>query len=94
MPRVPNSARGKRTTRKKKDEMCAFDLLATVAGTLLADQDNSANAPNTSGAAKAKNEKAAKEEPHDEIPPLKKHGYGERLLQWMCSGFWWYLFLS
>ncbi|KAG2566886.1 telomere-binding protein 1-like [Panicum virgatum] len=71
MPRVPNSARGKRTTRKKKDEMCAFDLLATVAGTLLADQDNSANAPNTSGAAKAKNEKAAKEEPHDEIPPLK-----------------------
>ena len=62
---------GKRTTRKKKDEMCAFDLLATVAGTLLADQDNSANAPNTSGAAKAKNEKAAKEEPHDEISPLK-----------------------
>ncbi|KAG2572821.1 hypothetical protein PVAP13_7KG203855 [Panicum virgatum] len=71
MPRVPNSARGKRTTRKKKDEMCAFDLLATVAGTLLADQDNSANVPNTSGAAKAKNEKAVKEEPHDEILPLK-----------------------
>jgi len=43
MPRVPNSARGKRTTRKKKDEMCAFDLLATVAGTLLADQDPYSN---------------------------------------------------
>nr|TKW04955.1 hypothetical protein SEVIR_7G144300v2 [Setaria viridis] len=70
MPRVPNSARGKRTTRKKKDEMCAFDLLATVAGTLLADQDISNNVPNTSGAAKAKNKKAVKEEHRDEILPL------------------------
>jgi hypothetical protein len=58
---------GKRTTRKKKDEMCTFDLLATVAETLLADQDNSDNVPNTSGAAKAKNKKAVKEELCNEI---------------------------
>nr|CAB3484849.1 unnamed protein product [Digitaria exilis] len=70
-PRVPNSARGKRSTRKKKDDMRAFDLLATVAETLLDDQDNSANAPNASGAAKAKNKKAVKEEHYDEILPLK-----------------------
>lgn len=73
MPRVPNSARGKRSTRRKKDEnddMCAMDLLATVAGKLLADQDNSSSVPNTS-AAKAKKRKSVKEEHFDEIPPLK-----------------------
>ncbi|CAN6239835.1 unnamed protein product [Urochloa humidicola] len=70
-PRVTSSARGKRATRKKQDDMCAFDLLATVAGTLLADQDNSDNVPNTSGAAKSKNKKAVKEEHDDEILPLK-----------------------
>ncbi|CAN6268234.1 unnamed protein product [Urochloa humidicola] len=70
-PRVTNSARGKHATRKKQDDMCAFDLLATVAGTLLADQDNSDNVPNTSGAAKSKNKKAVKEEHDDEILPLK-----------------------
>lgn len=62
---------GKRSTRKKKDDMRAFDLLATVAETLLEDRDNSANAPNTSGAAKAKNKKTVKEEHHDEILPLQ-----------------------
>ncbi|KAL6907621.1 hypothetical protein ACP4OV_002660 [Aristida adscensionis] len=40
MPRVPKSARGKRSVRKKEAQsqgqaMCAFDLLATVAGKLL-----------------------------------------------------------
>ncbi|XP_006651249.1 telomere repeat-binding protein 5-like [Oryza brachyantha] len=38
MPRVPKSARGKRSIRKKESQgqvMCAFDLLATVAGKLL-----------------------------------------------------------
>jgi hypothetical protein len=50
--------------------MCAFDLLATVAGTLLADQDNPDNVANTSGAEKAKNKKAVEEEHCDEIPPL------------------------
>lgn len=64
---------GKRSTRRKKDEnddMCAMDLLATVAGKLLADQDNSSSVPNTS-AAKAKKRKSVKEEHFDEIPPLK-----------------------
>ncbi|OEL30852.1 Telomere-binding protein 1 [Dichanthelium oligosanthes] len=69
-PSVKTSC-GKRSTRKKKDEMCAFDLLATVAGTLLEDQGNSANVPNPSGAAKAKGKKAVKEEPYDENLPLK-----------------------
>lgn len=63
---------GKRSTRRKKDEndMCAFDLLATVAGNLLADQDNSSNVPNTN-AAKAKKRKSVKEEHFDEILPPK-----------------------
>jgi hypothetical protein len=50
--------------------MCAFDLLATVAGNLLADQDNSSNVPNTN-AAKAKKRKSVKEEHSDKILPLK-----------------------
>ncbi|RCV29244.1 hypothetical protein SETIT_5G468700v2 [Setaria italica] len=73
MPRVPNSVRGKRTTRRKKNEMCAFDLLASVAGTLLTDQDSSSYVPNTSGAATsyARNRKSVKEEYFDEILHLK-----------------------
>ncbi|KAJ0962428.1 hypothetical protein J5N97_030256 [Dioscorea zingiberensis] len=42
MPRVPKSARGKRSVRKKAEEsqMCAFDLLAAVAGNLLVEAEN------------------------------------------------------
>ncbi|KAJ6832713.1 telomere repeat-binding protein 2-like isoform X1 [Iris pallida] len=46
MPRVPSSARGKRSARKKVEgkvedkQMCAFDLLATVAGELLLEREN------------------------------------------------------
>ncbi|KAJ0962415.1 hypothetical protein J5N97_030243 [Dioscorea zingiberensis] len=42
MPRVPKSARGKRSVRKKAEEsqMCAFDLLAAVAGNLLLEAEN------------------------------------------------------
>ncbi|XP_010232874.1 telomere-binding protein 1 isoform X2 [Brachypodium distachyon] len=73
MPRVPSSARGKRSTRRKKDEMCAFDLLATVAGTLLAGQENSSNVPSTNTAAAnyAKKRKSVKAEQCDEVLPLK-----------------------
>ncbi|OEL36856.1 Telomere-binding protein 1 [Dichanthelium oligosanthes] len=73
MPRVPNSVRGKCTTRRKKNEMCAFDLLATIAGTLLEDQDSSPNVLNTSGAAISytRNRKSVKEEYFDEILPLR-----------------------
>ncbi|KAG2552954.1 telomere repeat-binding protein 5-like [Panicum virgatum] len=46
MPRVPKSARGKRSVRKKEAQspgqmMCAFDLLATVAGKLLDEGEGS-----------------------------------------------------
>ncbi|URE45518.1 SANT [Musa troglodytarum] len=43
MPHVPRSARGKRSIRKKVEgkPMCAFDLLATVAGKLLSERENS-----------------------------------------------------
>ncbi|CAM0872506.1 unnamed protein product [Alopecurus aequalis] len=44
MPRVPKSARGKRSVRKKETQgqvMCAFDLLATVAGKLLDEGEGS-----------------------------------------------------
>uniref|UniRef100_A0A0E0CYP5 HTH myb-type domain-containing protein n=1 Tax=Oryza meridionalis TaxID=40149 RepID=A0A0E0CYP5_9ORYZ len=44
MPRVPKSARGKRSIRKKESQgqvMCAFDLLATVAGKLLDEGEGS-----------------------------------------------------
>ncbi|ONK77182.1 uncharacterized protein A4U43_C02F3940 [Asparagus officinalis] len=45
MPRVPRSARGKRSVRKKVDDkkqISAFDLLATVAGELLSpERENS-----------------------------------------------------
>ncbi|CAO2167872.1 unnamed protein product [Urochloa humidicola] len=73
VPPVPNSVRGKRTARRQKNEMRAFDLLATVAGTLLTDQDSSSNVPNTSGAATsyARNKKSVKEEYFDEILTLK-----------------------
>ncbi|KAG8096577.1 hypothetical protein GUJ93_ZPchr0013g35660 [Zizania palustris] len=52
MPRVPKSARGKRSIRKKESPgqlMCAFDLLASVAGKLLDDGEGSLG--NTSAAA-------------------------------------------
>ncbi|THU70072.1 hypothetical protein C4D60_Mb08t21190 [Musa balbisiana] len=43
MPHFPRSAKGKRSVRKKVEDnqMCAFDLLATVAGNLLSERENS-----------------------------------------------------
>ncbi|CAO1943219.1 unnamed protein product [Urochloa humidicola] len=84
MPRIPNTVLGKRTARRKKNEICAFDLLATIAGTLLTDQDSSSN-PNTSGAATsyARNRKSVKEEYFDEILPLKNMA----VKKGCCSGF-------
>ncbi|KAM3355340.1 hypothetical protein ACQJBY_025867 [Aegilops geniculata] len=73
MPRVPSSARGKRSARRKKDEMSPFDLLATVAGTLLVDHENSSNAPGVNAAALtyARKRKSVKAEQCDDVPPLK-----------------------
>lgn len=64
---------GKRSARRKKDEMSPFDLLATVAGTLLVDQENSSNAPNINAAALtyARKRKSVKAEQCDDVPPLK-----------------------
>ncbi|KAM0860103.1 hypothetical protein ACQ4PT_046757 [Festuca glaucescens] len=72
MPRVPSSARGKRSTRRKKDEMCAFDLLATVAGSLLGDQENSSSVPNigTAASSYARKRKSVKAEQCDDVLPL------------------------
>ncbi|CAL4889264.1 unnamed protein product [Urochloa decumbens] len=55
VPRVPKSARGKRSVRKKEAQsqvMCAFDLLATVAGKLLDEGEGSAGAPALTACAK------------------------------------------
>ncbi|WOL14904.1 telomere repeat-binding protein 2-like [Canna indica] len=47
MPQFPKSAKKKRSVRKKADEnqMCPIDLLATIAGKLLSDNENSTLSP-------------------------------------------------
>ncbi|KAL6853994.1 hypothetical protein ACP4OV_020023 [Aristida adscensionis] len=84
MPHVPNSARGRRSTRRKKNDMYAFDLLATVAERLLAEQDSSSDVPFIDGepASFAENRNIAKEEHYDEILPLKNVAMEKNL----CSG--------
>lgn len=58
MPHVPRSAKGKRSVRKKSEdnEMCAFDILATVAGKLLETEDSATpfSSPGTSNPTSAK----------------------------------------
>ncbi|CAM0885552.1 unnamed protein product [Alopecurus aequalis] len=78
MPRVPSSARGKRSARRKKDEMCAFDLLATVAGSLLGDQENSSNVANigSSASSYARKRKSVKAEQCEDVLPLETLGVG------------------
>ncbi|KAM0873728.1 hypothetical protein ACQ4PT_037887 [Festuca glaucescens] len=78
MPRVPSSARGKRSTRRKKDEMCAFDLLATVAGSLLGDQGNSSSVPNigTAASSYARKRKSVKAEQCDDVLLLNSIAVG------------------
>ncbi|CAL9180324.1 unnamed protein product [Musa hybrid cultivar] len=51
MPHVPRSARGKRSIRKKVEgkPLCAFDLLATVAGKLLSERENSLGSCDNTG---------------------------------------------
>ncbi|XP_062210763.1 telomere repeat-binding protein 5-like [Phragmites australis] len=79
MPRVPKSAKGKRSIRKKEAQsqgqmMCAFDLLATVAGKLLDEGEGSlgnmsAGAPAL--AARAKDVRVKQEQYDDEVKHLK-----------------------
>jgi hypothetical protein len=69
---------GKRSTRRKKDEMCAFDLLATVAGSLLGDQENSSVVPDIGTAASSytRKRKSVKAEQRDDILPLNTIAVG------------------
>uniref|UniRef100_K4A6Y5 Ubiquitin-like domain-containing protein n=1 Tax=Setaria italica TaxID=4555 RepID=K4A6Y5_SETIT len=79
MPRVPKSARGKRSARKKEAQspdqmMCAFDLLATVAGKLLDEGEGSlgnmsAGAPAL--AASAKDVRVKQEQCDEEMKHFK-----------------------
>ncbi|KAJ6424930.1 hypothetical protein OIU84_025661 [Salix udensis] len=75
MPRATRSARRRRSFKKKHEEnkMCAFDLLAIVAGNLLLDKES---APSSSNTTADKNQCAAvnsnvKYEWQDEEKPLK-----------------------
>ncbi|CAN6237520.1 unnamed protein product, partial [Urochloa humidicola] len=73
VPRVPKSARGKRSVRKKEAQsqvMSAFDLLATVAGKLLDEGDGSVGAPALTACPK---DVRVKQEQRDEEMEHLKH---------------------
>ncbi|TKW37331.1 hypothetical protein SEVIR_1G040000v4 [Setaria viridis] len=73
IPRVPKSARGKRSARKKEAQsqmtMSAFDLLATVAGKLLDEGEGSLG--NTSAGAPALNACVKQEQCDEEMEHFK-----------------------
>ncbi|OEL34784.1 Telomere repeat-binding protein 5 [Dichanthelium oligosanthes] len=79
MPRVPKSARGKRSVRKKEAQnpgqtMCAFDLLATVAGKLLDEGEGSLGNMSTGApalAACAKDVRVKQEQCDEEMKHFK-----------------------
>lgn len=94
MPQVPKSARGKRSVRKKVEEsqMCAFDLLAAVAGDLLLEKENFSilnNATETPCPASPKHtvkvesnmDKPVKPEPYDQGSCNKSAFVSEVLVQ-------------
>ncbi|XP_011035293.1 PREDICTED: telomere repeat-binding protein 5-like isoform X2 [Populus euphratica] len=75
MPRATRSARRRRSFKKKheEDQMCAFDLLAIVAGKLLLDKESAPSSSNTSADKYqcAVVNSAVKYEWQDEEKPLK-----------------------
>uniref|UniRef100_A0A1D1ZJ31 Telomere repeat-binding protein 5 n=1 Tax=Anthurium amnicola TaxID=1678845 RepID=A0A1D1ZJ31_9ARAE len=75
MPRGSRSARGKRSARMKVEEnqMCAFELLATVAGKLLLEKENSTTPSHTitGGCTPTFSKSNIKEEQHDELKSYK-----------------------
>nr|XP_010937605.1 telomere repeat-binding protein 2 isoform X2 [Elaeis guineensis] len=80
MPHVPRSARGKRSVRKKVDnnQMCAFDLLATVAGKLLSERESSLTSCNITGTSNPTTEKdAIKQEQLDNEKPFKNEAFDQ-----------------
>ncbi|KAL5207963.1 hypothetical protein ABZP36_032398 [Zizania latifolia] len=72
-PRVPILAPVKCSTRIRKKQMFALDLLATAAETLLADQENLSSRPNIDGTAEgyATSMKSVKAEQFAEALPLR-----------------------
>uniref|UniRef100_A0A1D1YLU9 Telomere repeat-binding protein 3 n=1 Tax=Anthurium amnicola TaxID=1678845 RepID=A0A1D1YLU9_9ARAE len=74
MPRRPRSARGNRSAGKKvvDNRMCAFDLLATVAGKLLLEENSLAPSNTTAGVSKPSFlDDNVKEEQQDEVKSFK-----------------------
>ncbi|KAK9126974.1 hypothetical protein Scep_015820 [Stephania cephalantha] len=74
VPRSTRSARGRRLFKRKVEDrqMCAFELLATVAGDLLQERDSCAHSntsPGTAGPVIAQD--TVKQEPQDKEAPLK-----------------------
>ncbi|KAG1371713.1 telomere repeat-binding protein 2 [Cocos nucifera] len=80
MPHVPRSARGKRSVRKKVDDnqMCAFDLLATVAGKLLSERESSLTPCNITGTSNPTTEKdVIKQDQLDNEKPFKTEAFDQ-----------------
>ncbi|XP_008784600.2 telomere repeat-binding protein 2 [Phoenix dactylifera] len=80
MPHVPRSARGKRSVRKKVEDnrMCAFDLLATVAGRLLSERQNSPTPCNITGTSNPTAGKdIIKQEQFENEKPLKAEAFDQ-----------------
>ncbi|KAG1339236.1 putative Telomere-binding protein 1 [Cocos nucifera] len=80
MPHVPRSARGKRSVRKKVEDnrMGAFDLLATVAGRLLSERQNSLTPCNITGTSNTAAEKdIVKQERFENEKPFKAEAFDQ-----------------
>ncbi|XP_038989044.1 telomere repeat-binding protein 2-like isoform X2 [Phoenix dactylifera] len=80
MPHVPRSARGKRSVRKKveNNQMCAFDLLATVAGKLLSERESSLTPCDITGTSNPTTEKdTVKQEQLDNEKPFKTEAFDQ-----------------
>lgn len=78
IPRATRSARGRGNIRKKSDsnEMCAFDLLTTVAGKLLLEGESTSNSSGKDQSAVVKDTIETVKE--DEDTPLKENPCNER----------------
>lgn len=77
IPRATRSARGRGNIRKKSDgnEMCAFDLLTTVAGKLLLEGESTSNSSGKDQSAVVKD--TAETVKEDEDTSLKENPYNE-----------------
>lgn len=79
--KIPKYAKGKRSARKKTvdSRMCAFDLLAAVAGKLLLEGESSSTTNKVIGTPNAQSGKETiKGEQFDDEKPVKDKAYGNR----------------